>query len=365
MRTMLDLTALLIREGHLAVAPGLSPPMIPVRDNHDRLIDLMRANVLVDSPALPAPATVQSAITRSKRWIGRSETARAVREEVDRLWADKTNFQRWNDWSAANAWLGYAQRSGALFDDIYIPYVAKVLDISPRDALALHARSRDSSEVSRIVSAHGDDFEQMTRAYVACTIIRGRYHEELGKLLSNQILRHPVRGIVSKAPTGVPTAKIDVSPVAWSVACLVLYGAMKQGTLEARFHTWIANIQKLRALLATGGVQLAEGTGHAVVNTAYSLARRADVQIVSARLDTFLRIVTDLGVGVLTSYWLSPWIGPAAGPVIGIAAGTITEHGLNKVGFPGRVRNAVAFLTRETMLKNFAAGRIETEWRRN
>lgn len=352
--TVLDLTALLIREGHMGLAPGLTPPKRAVQDNQDLLIHLMLANALVGSLAQPDTAKVQSAITLSKIWIGRNETIAAVRGEVDRLLADKKNFQEWIDWAAPQAWLAHTRRLGGLFDDTYITYVARILNISEREALELHGRSRDSEEVCRLVAVRGDDFKQMTRAYVASTILRGRYHEELARLLHYQLVRHPLRGMVSKARTGPVVAEIDVSPAAWCLACFVLYGAVRQRGLEGRLRCWVDNIRKVRALLSAGGLQLAEGTGHAAVSSAYLLARSAGVQIVDSRLDDFLEIVASLGIGALASIYLSPWIG--------VPAVVATRLGLRKAGLPGRIRNAVAFHIRETMLKDLAAGRIETEW---
>jgi len=299
-------------------------------------------------------AAVDWAITRSKQWISHRETLVAIRGEVDRLLADKKDFQNWIDWAAREAWLAHSRRLGGLFDETYLAYVAKILGMPEAEASELHRQSKDPNEISRLVTVKGQDFDRMTRAYAASTIIRGRYHEEVARKLRIQLLRHPLRGIISKTRTRPPMAEILVPQSAWCLACIILYGAARQKRLDDRLRCWTDNVRRIRAFLDRGGVQLAEGTGHAAVDAALLVARRARIQIVDSRLDDFFEIVAGLGVGVLASIFLSPWLG--------FPAGAAARFGLKKAGFPGRFRNAVAFYTRETMLKDLAAGRIETEW---
>ena len=356
LRTVLDLTVLLMREEHLALAPGLAPPKGIVRDNQDLLMDIMSLNGLVASVFAVERKTLDSATSRSKQWIGRAAHLDAVRAEVDQLIADKTNFENWIDWTAPNAWHSHARRLGGLFDTTYLPYVARILDISGREALALHRRSTEPEEISRLLAVRGQDFEHMTRAYVASAIMRGRYHEEVARLRNLHLSRHPLRGIVSKTRTGKAVAEIRVPPAVSCLACIVLYGAVRQARLEDRLRCWVDNIRRVRGLLARGGLQLTEGTGHGAVDAAYSVAQRAGVQIVDSRLDSFFEMLAGLGIGTLAAIFLNPWLGVPTAAAAGL--------GLRQAGFPGRFRNVVAFHLRKSTLKHVAAGRIETEWSR-
>ncbi len=353
-RTVLDLTALLIREGHLGLAPGLAPPKSIVHDNQDLLIDLMRSNGLVASLPQIDSDTVHLAFTRSKKWIGRGEHLAALRDEVDRLMADKKDFQNWIDWSAPHAWHSYVSRSGGIFDTAYLAYVATILDISEREALDLHRRSADPGEISRLVAVRGQDFEHMTRAYVASAIMRGRYHEEVARLKNFQLVRHPLRGLISKTRTGRPVAEVRVPQAAWCLACIVLYGAVRQSHLRDRLRCWVDNVRKARGFLARGGLDLTDGTRDAAVDAAVLVARRAGIQIVDSQLDSLFEIIAGLGIGTLTAIFLNPWLG--------VPAGVGVRVGLKKVGFPHSFRNAVAFQTRRSKLEQVAAGRIETDW---
>jgi len=354
--TVLDLTALLMRQEHMALAPGLSPPKGSVRDGQDLLIDVMLSNDLVSTLSHLDTATVKLATARSRQWISRSNHLDAVRSEVDRLLEDKRNFQQWIDWAAPQAWQAHARRLGGLFDDIYLPHVAQILGISQPEASVLHSRSNNPEELSRLIAKRDRDFEQMTRAYVASTIIRGRYHEEVARLSGLQLVRHPLRGVLSKVRTMRPVAEVRVQEAAWCLACIVLYGAVKQWRLEDRLRCWADNVSRVRRFLRRGGLQLGEGTSHAAVDAAFLVARHAGVQIVNSRLDDLLEIVFGLGIGVLSSILLSPWVG--------LPAGAGARFGLQKVGFPRRFRNVAAFHMRQAMLKSLPAGRIETEWTR-
>lgn len=356
LRTVIDFTALLMREDHMALAPGLMLPKSIVVDNQDLLIDIMSSNGLIASLSMFDENTVHSATRRSKQWIGRGTHIAAVRTEVEELMADRTNFQNWIDWAAPNAWHAHSRRLGGLFDGTYLPYVAHILDISVGEALHLHSRSTDPKEISRLVAVRNQDFEQMTRAYVASSIIRGRYHDEVARLEGLQLTRHPLRGMVAKMRTGRAVAEIQVPLAATCLACIVIYGAVKQRRLEDRLRCWVDNVRRVRGLLARGGLQLTESSGHAAIDAALLLARHAGVQIVDSRVDTFLEVMAGLGLGILTGVFLTPWLG--------IPIGVGVSRGLKKARFPGRVRNVVAYHVGGSKLKQFAAGRIETEWSR-
>ncbi|MBZ0168232.1 hypothetical protein MELA_02292 [Candidatus Methylomirabilis lanthanidiphila] len=200
--TVLDLTAILIRESSMALAPGLGPPKGVALDGQDLLIDLMLSSGLLRSTRQFDQSTRDVAIKRSKRWIARTENSDKVRAEVDRLLADKRDFQPWIDWSSEKAWLSHSRRLGGLFDPNYLPSIAKLVGISEQNASELHRRSTEPEAIKRLVKQRDRDFDIMVRAYVASTIIRGRYHEEVARESGLQITRHPLRGIISGTRTG-------------------------------------------------------------------------------------------------------------------------------------------------------------------
>jgi hypothetical protein len=351
---IIELTALLMREDSMAIAPGLMVPRSVVLDSQEFLFDIMIDHGLLSALSPFDKNTVDSATYRSKRWIGRTTNIEAVRTEVESLMADKTNFQNWIDWAAPNAWQPHSQRFGGLFGTIYLPYVARILDISVEEALRLHNRSMNPKELSHLVAVRNQDFEQMTRAYVASAIIRGRYHEEVSRHDGLHLVRHPLRGMISKTRTGRRIEEIRVPPVAAFLACIVIYGAVKQRRLKDRLRCWVDNTRNVHRLLKRSGVQLVGGTGYAAADMALSLAKHAHVQVVDSRWDTVLEVAAGLGLGALTTIYLNPWLG--------VPIGATTSAGLRKLGLPGRARNAIVYYVKGQKLKQLAAGRIETEW---
>lgn len=130
--TVLDLTAILIRESSMALAPGLGPPKGVALDGQDLLIDLMLSSGLLRSTRQFDQSTRDVAIKRSKRWIARTENSDKVRAEVDRLLADKRDFQPWIDWSSEKAWLSHSRRLGGLFDPNYLQVLRSSLGFRSR-----------------------------------------------------------------------------------------------------------------------------------------------------------------------------------------------------------------------------------------
>jgi hypothetical protein len=352
--TVLEFTALLMREGHLALAPGLTPPKGVIADDQDRLVDLLVSNGLVGFARRVGNDVKATAVTKSKQWVGRKENIAAVRAEVHRLVADERNFSHWIEWASTRAWVAHSRRMGGLADDTYLMYVAQILGRPLAEVEELQQQSKNAAELKHLSARRSSDFDLLVRAYVASAIIRGRYHEEVARHLGIQMIRHPLRGIITKTRTGPSPAVIDVPQSAWCLACIVLYGAVKQRRHSDRLQCWVSNVQKVRAAFSRGGLALADGTSHAAVDSAFSVARHAGVQLVDSKLDTLFEIVAGLGIGTLTSIFLSPWVG--------VPAGVAVRYGLKQAGFPGRIRNAIAFQTKEGLLKELSGGRIETAW---
>ncbi|MBZ0168233.1 hypothetical protein MELA_02290 [Candidatus Methylomirabilis lanthanidiphila] len=90
------------------------------------------------------------------------------------------------------------------------------------------------------------------------------------------------------------------------------------------------------------------------MDSAVLVARHAGVRIVNSCLDDIIEIASGLGIGALTSIFLTPWVG--------VPVGAGVRYGLKKSGFPANLTTTVTFAFREGKLKDVAAGRIETEW---
>lgn len=351
---VIELTALLMREDSMAIAPGLMLPKSTVLDDQEFLTGIMTTNGLISSLSVFDKCTASRAAHRSRQWIGRSTNIDAVRAEVEKLMGDNESFLNWIDWAASNAWHAHSRRFGGLFDETHLPYVARILGIAIEEARHLHSRSANARAISQLVAVRGQDFEQMTRAYVSSAIIRGRYHEEVARNDGLQLIRHPLRGMIARSRTGKGTQEIRVPPVAACLACILIYGAVKQGSLKNRMGCWVENVRNAHRYLKGSGLRLAEGSGYRAADTALVLAKQAGVRIVDSRWDTVLERAVGLGLGILTSVYLHPWLGST----VGAAA----DAGARKSGLPGRAINSLAYYVKGPKLKQLAAGRIETEW---
>lgn len=347
--TVIDLTALLMRADNFALAPGLAPSANVVLNDEARLTDLMLSHELVKFLPKRDTNCVATAIARSKQWIGRATNLTAVREEVNRLMSDNENFNKWIDWVVENAWIPHARRFSGLFDEMYLKYVARILSLDVADAMDLHQRSKDAGELNRLATNRDEDFELMTRAFVASAIIRGRYHAQLAAASGMNIVRHPLRGMVARPRTSQDITEFPVSKAMQCLAWIVLYGAFKQGH-DHRLKSWTKSIKNVRGFLNRGGVRLDDASDVASVEAALYIARKVKIDVTNRDLDLILGLAASVGVGVLSVICHHPWIGLPASFV---------------AGFAGRARNPLAFHIHARRLKDVAAGCIETEWQKD
>jgi hypothetical protein len=350
----LDLTSLLIREDSLAVAPGIGGPKGVAIDAADQLLDARLQSSIVHRYGDVDEQVRAKALRKSKQWIGRTEVSASVADEVNRLHQDQVNYLPWLDWAAENAWESHSRRFGGLLDEDYEPYVAEIIGVDGDAIRELRLLSTNMSQLKKLVSLRNEDFELLSKAYLASSIIRGRYHEELSALTNRQLKRHPLRAMVSRRRTSAATYRVSVPMAAWCLACIVLYGATKQKSLRVRMDAWVTSVVRLRAFFNRGGLQLTSGTDAAAMDSALFIARRAGVEITYRRVDIFLEMSAAFGIGALKAINLFPWIG--------IPAGYAVQKLLHRSGFPARIRNSFAYGIRDKLLKDYMGGRIETEW---
>jgi len=354
-QVVVDLTALLIREDTMALAPGLAPHRRAARDDQELLMDIMLRKGLVTRLSHHSKDASAKAIEKSLKWIQRRQNIVAVRNETDHLLTDESNFLRWIDWVVDKAWLPHTARFDGLFDKRYLRYVAKVLDISEIEANDLHRRSKDSAELGRLARQRGEDFEYMTRAFIASAIMRGRYHREIARERDIHIIPHPFRRIVSKTRKASDSTYIEVPLVVSYLAALVLCGAMRQSNTRNRLECWVANTANVRRYLAQAAFAPREFAPSPVaLADAWKTAVAANVQVIDSRMLRDLDVLLKIGVGVLSIILITPWR-------IAIPAAVLTAIGPERLDVPHHV-NRLALFMRQRHLKESAAGWIESKW---
>jgi hypothetical protein len=355
LRTAFTITSLLMRTDHLTLAPGLMmPPAGVVIDEADKFVDQLVSKGLLKTLHEPDPAIVKQSILKSKQWIGRSPNLDSVRIAVERMLADEENCLPWLDWSAHKAWRWHSTRLLGLFDKTYMDYIARILNIDIKEAMDLHTRSTDPSELDNLIRQQTYDYWLMAKAYLASAIIRGRYHEEVSRATGLQILHHPLRKIVTMTGTQKPI-EFEMTNTAEFLARLIVIGAARQKSLRQRLDCWIENVMKVKMVLNRRVVGLERRpTDNAAVESAVLVARQAAIEVSSRHLDRFIGIFASLGIGALTAIFLEPWLG--------VPAGVGANAALKKTGFPAKLRQK--FHAHGAKLKDLAAGRLDSKWER-
>ena len=357
LQTATEVTSLLVRTEHQHIAPGLGTKgSAIVADQYDKLVDqLLTERILDRLPAFDAAAQT-TALKRTKQWTGRADNLKKLSATVEALHADRANFRPWIEWSATKAWHSHSARLHGLFDTSFSRHIAKLLSLTEDEVLELHRQSLDPKSLDSLIgNRHGHrykDFALMSRAYIASTILRGKYHDEVAKLTSLQIKHHPIRSLICSGGTRAPVS-FPVSNTLSALSTMLIHGAACQKKTSDRLACWVENINRVKPLLASGREEVGpKDTDHAAIDVAARIAREAAIHMGDRRFTTLLELGLSLGVGILTHVTLSPWLAlPAA------AAAKVALHH-ERVG--DKLWNA--WHLRANKLKELGAGRISCGW---
>jgi hypothetical protein len=316
---------------------------------------LLTERVLAKLPQFKDAAQA-SAIAKTKRWIGRSSNLDKLSETVEGLHADSLNFLPWSEWATCEGWFAHSARFNGLFDPTFVTYIAKMLKLTHKEVMELHCQSLDPRRLKYLISQRNgqryQDFQLMSKAYVASAILRGKYHDELSKLTGLQISHHPIREMICRGGTASPIG-LPVSNTISALAALVIHGAARQRRRKDRALCWADNVKRVKCLVASGREDIgARPTDNAAIDVALRIAREAAIQMGDRRFSLWLELGMSLGVGALTHILLSPWL---ALPVASSA-----EVALHKAEAGQKILNAFHFQGRK--LKDLAAGRIASGW---
>lgn len=357
LQTAVNLTTILIGTDHQHIAPGLRGRPGFVVDEYDRFVDQLISKGLVQPIDFLTGDEQDVATTKTKQWAGRESNISKLRSTAEQLLADKINFAPWIEWSSTKAWHSHSARLGGLFDVTFLPYVARVLDITESEAADLQRRSRDSKHLDDLIQkrqgSRAKDFELMTKAYMVSSLLRGKYHYEVAKIASLQILHHPFREFICSGGTR-DQAQFDVSNTSEALARIIVYGAARQQTLRDRLDCWIDNLLRVKPLVASGRARLNQAeTNHAAVDVATEIAKKAKIEMGRRRIVPVMEFFVSLGVAVLASITLSRWLS--------IPAAATTDVATRKLRLLEKVRGA--FLLRGRKLRDLGAGRIRCGWK--
>lgn len=354
LQTAIELTSLLISTEHQhCLAPGLFTTGGVYIDDYDYFLGELFGSELIKPFKKPNVSIAQMAKNETIKWAGLQ--LEGVSKEASKLFEDKKNFDPWLDWAANKAWHSHSERLGGLFDKIFIPPIARILNIGEADTHDLHNQSCDHNSINTLVTRRNNDFLLMSKAYIISTILRGKYHDEIANLTNViQIFHHPIRKLINKEPHR-DTIPFEVSPLTNGLAIILIYGAAQQKDIRSRLACWIYNIGQVRSFLAQNPIDINKLlTGSKALDYAARIAKEAKVVLGDRRFDSMAETLLTLGIGFLTSFKLNIFLST---PI-----STAASCGAKKTGLISKSRNM--FLLRGRKLKELAAGRIIRGWKK-
>jgi hypothetical protein len=283
-----------------------------------------------------------AATERTRSWgtSNQEVVAQAMRD----LEADD-NFRRWLAAEITWAWPEYARRMNGLFTSLYIPQLATILKTSESDLAQLHEQTLDTHFVQQVVKTRPDHvLKPLSKAFVAATLLRGRYYCELARLSKQQLLQHPMRTSESTHPV---TADL-FTPNRYRFSCsmaetffvkILTTSVFAERKLEDRIRLWLENVSSARpALLNINSEQRKKLRTHVssleiARDEAIAVAKYLNLRTYPKYFEEAVDITIGLGVTALTSFVLQPWSAFATG----LASTLASRHGLSR-----RFTNAAA-----------------------
>ena len=351
-KTAVELTYSLLSTAHIKMAPA--PSIHGAGAGFQTYLTKTLGPVI--ALLQPQPEKRKVALRRTQEWARRNP--HKLREVIDTLFADNVNFHQWLDIALSYALLEHSSRLGGLFNEEFIPYLARAFDVSETDLRLVWAKSKQPAVLKEFSRKRPDneEFWLMARAFVLAAVIRGRFHEIIAKASDIQIIQHPMR-----APAALPIKKrgnaIHAVPnTRMYLANIIVAAAFSEKTIERRIACWADNLIAVRTRSLSDDFDLhPRNDDDATRSRAVAAAKVLGVRAHSRYLETALEISWVLGVGTLTSFALHQW--PSL--IASLVAGAV---GIRKP--VGRLIAATVY-ERPSRLSDLATagpGRIERVW---
>jgi hypothetical protein len=263
----------------------------------------------VTSAKTPTVASVRSAMRSARAWAG---SKHVLRNQMSIAEADP-NFGEWRDWHIRYEWLEHSIRMSGLFDLEFTKAIHRSTGISIADLDRLHAITHDSSKFRASLEHYAAgrpplEFQELSQAWLASTLVRGRFHAALAKTSQFQLLQHPIRRPAA-ASTASPGGLDVLIPRSESVfAGLVLFGS-RATTLDDRIAVYCENIKRISTVRKAGELRLTGDQAISVdeaVAQAVDEARRIDLTLHNPSLEKWFSAGL-IGANTLASFRLKPF----------------------------------------------------------
>jgi hypothetical protein len=348
-QTAIEASCALIGMNHLKMSPHPSP----TSPGSGPFVKLTRAISDIIAQIEPDQQVRQSAREKTKAWARRDY--RKIRTAYDELWMNE-DFLTWLDNYINYGWRQHSERLGGLFDHSFTPQIALVLDVQKHDLEDIWRLSLNQKVVETYAKRQPDEdgFRLMRDAFVASTLMRGRYHDYIAKASSWQILHHPIRTSMLPRLKEMPRAEVSLNTIQY-LSNIILAVAFEEKQ-ENRIASWVENFRKAREAALRGDIDIQpKESDDIALNVAIRDAKYLHIRTHSRLLDKALDVSVALGIGVLTSFVLLPWESFLAG--MAAYAATYKKS-------PGELVGR-ALDRREGRLRTLAEagpGRIERTW---
>jgi hypothetical protein len=201
--------------------------------------------------------------------------------------------------------------------------VAVALDVPQQAIDEIQKRSADPRSLQEVVRrrhAAADDYRLMADAYVISGLVRGRYYGYIAALSSSQLLHHQSRDALFP-PQPMRVTEFHLSDTERYIATILVASAYRERSYDARIRAWTAAVLRVRDLAVhEESADLRQKHHDSVaLDEAIRVAKKAGVRTTSKLIDHAIDAGASIGVGVLTSFVLSPLVGFLAGLGAGYA----------------------------------------------
>ena len=141
------LTSLLLSGPPLCLAPGLASTDRTAKDHCDLLAHRLLTEGLVTTLDPAVLADHPKCVDDCLRWARQPEHIETLRGRVDSLHEDERSYSNWVEWAMTRSLKGYSTRHRGLVEELFIPTVAHVYDLSPADADGVLRLGRQPNEL--------------------------------------------------------------------------------------------------------------------------------------------------------------------------------------------------------------------------
>lgn len=188
----------------------------------------------------PTPAS--DAATRARMWATGPRLGSALKRTQGH-----PQYPAWLAWYV-RSWPDHVARYGGIFDPRFFESVARVLDISPAEAAALHTRYHDGPALEQVMRRFqagdtNDEVRLVADGWLAAALVRGRYYDTLAGTSGLQVQHHPFRQFAF--PTDTRHEQWYGGSFEAYLANLVLAGSFAEKGKKRRLGLYVDNLQRL------------------------------------------------------------------------------------------------------------------------